>query len=315
MKLKTTFLLFLLLATISTFAQQKMVAVTIDDLPFVRIGSFTNRALIGRTIMMLDTLQKYNSPATGFVNLSKVYKEDKLDSTRFNLLRLWLTKGFDLGSHTFSHPDYNVVLYRDFIADIEKNEPLMNKILKEKNKSLVYFRHPFLHRGNNKAKADSLAEYLRKRNYVETPVTIDNAEWIFAAAYDSVLKTHNEEVIAEVGNEYIKYMEAKVRYYEGQSQKLFGSNIRQILLIHANSLNSDYMGKLLQMFVRNSYSFVTLETALKDDLYKTEDQYYRNGGISWLDRWAITQGKSKDFFKGEPVCPAEIMKLAKVDSE
>ena len=79
--------------------------------------------------------------------------------------------------------------------------------------------------------------------------------------------------------------------------------------------NADYMAALLQMFVRNGYSFVTLETALKDELYKTEDHFYKNGGISWLDRWAITQGKSREFFEGDPVCPGFIMKLAKVDSE
>jgi len=180
---------------------------------------------------------------------------------------------------------------------------------------MPYFRHPYLHRGNSKAKADSLAEYLLNRNYIEAPVTIDNAEWIFAAAYDSVLKTHDKNSINQVGEAYISYMESKVKYYEGQSDKLFGRNIRQILLIHANSLNSDYMDELLLMFVKNGYSFVNLGTALKDELYKTEDHFYKNGGISWLDRWAITQGKSRDFFQEEPVCPESIMKLAKVDSE
>jgi hypothetical protein len=230
-------------------------------------------------------------------------------------LTCWLNKGFDLGNHTFSHPDYNHVSYSDFVKDIEKNESTLNKILAENKKSMVYFRHPYLHRGNSKAKADSLAEYLRKRNFVEAPVTIDNAEWIFAAAYDSVLKTKNERQRMSVGNEYITYMESKVKYYERQSDKLFGRNIRQILLIHANSLNSDFMPDLLQMFVNQGYSFISLSQALEDKAYQTADHYYKNGGISWLDRWAITQGKSKDFFKGEPVCPESIMKLAKVDSE
>jgi peptidoglycan/xylan/chitin deacetylase (PgdA/CDA1 family) len=228
---------------------------------------------------------------------------------------LWLIKGFDLGNHTFSHPDYNHVTYSQFVNDIEKNEPLLKKLMKEHNSKLVYFRHPYLHRGNSKAKADSLSTYLANHNYIEAPVTIDNAEWIFAAAYDSVLKTSSEEQRISVGEEYINYMELKLKYYEGQSEKLFARNIRQILLIHANSLNSDYIDELLQMFSKHSYTFVSLETALQDELYKTEDLYYKNGGISWLDRWAITRGKTKDFYAGEPVCPEHIMKLAKVDSE
>jgi hypothetical protein len=180
---------------------------------------------------------------------------------------------------------------------------------------MTYFRHPYLHRGNNKAKADSLIEYLHHKNYIEAPVTIDNAEWIFAAAYDSVLKTRDTKIISLVGDTYIAYMESKLKYYEQQSARLFGRNINQVLLIHANSLNADYMGLLLQMFEKNGYSFVNLETALQDDCYKTADHFYKNGGISWLDRWAITQGKGRDFFAGEPVCPEFIMKLARVDSE
>lgn len=313
MNFKLLILLFIL--STSLFAQQKMVAITIDDLPFVRIGMFSDKELIQKTDKLLTALEKQNAPVTGFVNLSKVYKSGELDSVRFNLLRQWLGKGFDLGNHTFSHPDYNYVSYNYFVNDIEKNEPFFKALLVENHKSMLYFRHPYLHRGNNKAKADSLAEYLQKRNYIEAPVTIDNAEWIFAAAYDSVLKTHDKNSINRVGEAYISYMESKVKYYEGQSDKLFGRNIRQILLIHANSLNCDYMGELLLMFAKNGYSFINLETALKDELYKTEDHFYKNGGISWLDRWAITQGKSKDFFQGEPVCPESIMKLAKVDSE
>jgi peptidoglycan/xylan/chitin deacetylase (PgdA/CDA1 family) len=313
MNFKLLIILFILSTSLS--AQQKMVAITIDDLPFVRIGMFSDKELIQKTDKLLSAIAKQSTPATGFVNLSKVYKSGELDSARFNLLRQWLDKGFDLGNHTFSHPDYNYASYKYFTNDIEKNEPMLNSLLSEYHKSMPYFRHPYLHRGNSKSKADSLTKYLLNRNYVEAPVTIDNAEWIFAAAYDSVLKTHDRNNINRVGEAYISYMESKVRYYEGQSDKLFGRNIRQILLIHANSLNSDYMGKLLHMFVKNGYSFVNLQTAMKDELYKTEDHFYKNSGISWLDRWAITQGKSRDFFQNEPVCPESIMKLAKVDSE
>jgi len=313
--MKPILILFFFLLTTGIFAQQKMVAITIDDLPFVRMGSMNNAFLGLRTLNLLNALVKNHAPATGFVNMNKVYVDGNLDSVRYYLLKIWLLKGFDLGNHTFSHPDYNHVSYSDFVKDIAKNEPLLNQMMKENNKSMVYFRHPYLHRGNSKAKADSLADYLRSRNYIEAPVTIDNAEWIFAAAYDSVLKTNSDEQRIAVGKEYISYMELKLRYYERQSEKLFGRNIRQILLIHANSLNSDFMGELLGMIVKNGYTFVDLETALHDEAYKTADQYYKNGGISWLDRWAISQGKSKDFFQGEPACPANIMKLAKVDSE
>jgi peptidoglycan/xylan/chitin deacetylase (PgdA/CDA1 family) len=84
--MKSSLILLFIFLTTSLFAQQKMVAITVDDLPFVRIGSMTNRVLTGRTINLLKALENQHAPATGFVNLSKAYKDGELDSTRFNLL-------------------------------------------------------------------------------------------------------------------------------------------------------------------------------------------------------------------------------------
>jgi hypothetical protein len=74
---------------------------------------------------------------------------------------------------------------------------------------------------------------------------------------------------SQLGNDYVLYMEQKLRYYENMSLKLFGRNIPQILLMHANLLNADHLDRLAEMFKRNGYSFTSLETALKDDTYRT----------------------------------------------
>jgi hypothetical protein len=68
--------------------------------------------------------------------------------------------------------------------------------------------------------------------------------------------------------------------------------------------------------IRNAgYEFINLDEALKDEAYKSPDTFTGRGGISWMDRWALTQGKTKDFFAGEPRTPEYIMKYAEVDSE
>ena len=69
------------------------------------------------------------------------------------------------------------------------------------------------------------------------------------------------------------------------------------------------------MFLRNQYSFVSLEDILKDPAYQSEDTYYKSNGISWLHRWVITRGYKKDFFIGEPTTPDFIKKLARVEYE
>ena len=162
---------------------------------------------------------------------------------------------------------------------------------------------------------DSINSFLKQNGYTIAPVTIDNSEWIFSAAYDKAAEKDSLELMRKIGSEYLKYMNAKFEYYEGRCKELFGRNISQILLIHANRLNSDYFGKLCEMIRLRRYQFVTLDEALQDKAYETKETFVKNNGISWIDRWALTAGKKGEFFKDEPRTPAYIMKIAGVDSE
>lgn len=226
------------------------------------------------------------------------------------LLKRWVDHGFELGNHTYSHPDYNSVSFTNFSTDVIKGETLSKQILKEKGKSMKYFRHPFLHTGNTKARADSLNDFLAHRGYSIAPVTIDNEDYLFALAYKRAGDRHDSSLMKQIGNDYISYMENKLRFYENQSQKLFSRNISQVLLVHASALNSDYMEPLISMFKRNKYTFVSMDEALKDEAYKTDITVFGPWGISWIDRWALSQGKKGDFFKGDPETPEYIKKLA-----
>jgi hypothetical protein len=180
---------------------------------------------------------------------------------------------------------------------------------------LRYFRHPFLMTGRSLEVKNEIAKFLNGHGYIIAPVTIDNSEWIFSAAYDRAIHDCDTLVMKRIGQEYIEYMKLKFQYYEHQSDKLFGRQIDQILLIHANRLNSEYFNTLCAMIRDLQYHFISLDQALQDPAYISRDTFVGRGGISWLDRWAITEGKPKDFFNGEPRTPAYIMKLANVESE
>ena len=91
--------------------------------------------------------------------------------------------------------------------------------------------------------------------------------------------------------------------------KLFGREISQTLLIHANFINSDYLGQLIAMFKRRGYECVDLETALKDEAYRLPDKYIGPAGISWLHRWTLEKGKSYLEPK-EPTVPEFVTKIA-----
>ena len=70
-----------------------------------------------------------------------------------------------------------------------------------------------------------------------------------------------------------------------------GREIKQILLIHANSINSDYLDDIAKMLEKRNYKFITLQDALTDEAYKLPDTFVKRNGISWLHRWALAKGR------------------------
>jgi len=299
----------------TSFAQENQVCFTIDDLPIQRPGQYSADNQKEITSNLLESLVNYNIPAIGFVNEEKLYINGKLNPARQELLIQWLRSGMELGNHTYSHPDYNNLTFDAFSKEIIKGQEIIGMLGPQYGKPIRYFRYPYLHRGNKEAKVDSVAEFLRTFGLIEAPVTIDNSEWVFASAYDSALTTKDTALLHTIGSSYIRYMEDKVHYFESLSEKLFGRNIRQTLLIHANALNGEYLDELAEMFVRNKYSFIPLSKTLEDEAYLTQNHYFGTSGISWMDRWALTRGYKAEFFTGEPTTPEFIKKLAKVTYE
>jgi hypothetical protein len=92
-------------------------------------------------------------------------------------------------------------------------------------------------------------------------------------------------------------------YSEQLAKQTVGYEPKQILLLHANQLEGDHIGELLDLFRKRGYRFITLEDALSDQAYSLPDTYVGEEGTGWLDHWAITQGKPP---QGSPVFPQAV---------
>ena len=304
-------LFFYYLLLLSTTGQaQKQLAITIDDLPTVSKYYTTPEGRLHLTNKLLSHCTTFQVPAVGFVIGDFLRTNGQPDSNQVQLLTRWLDAGLELGNHTRAHKDYNLIQFEESKADVIGGELIVKDLLQKRGKPFRYFRHPYLRKGDTQAKKDSLETFLRKRGYQEAPVTIDNSDWLFSRAYDHALLLGDTKLAADVGRQYVGYMNDYVSYYETQADSLFGRAIPQILLIHANTINADYLDKLLAKLKLRGYSFISLSEALTDAAYRSTDHYYGKGGISWLHRWALTRGKKGLFFKGEPEVPVMIDELA-----
>jgi peptidoglycan/xylan/chitin deacetylase (PgdA/CDA1 family) len=292
----------------------RAICVSIDDLPANSLDPSDERFSY-ITSHLLDTFDKYKVPAIGFVNEGKLFPQGQRSVQRESLLKQWHDRGFELGNHTYSHIDINNVSLDDYEKEISRGEKITNQLVGESQQRVKYFRHPFLHCGNTEEKRLGLSALLQKLHYVEAPVTVDNSEWIFARAYELALQKKDSEMAKRIGDDYVAYMMQKVKYFELQSQALFSRNISHVLLIHANALNADRLGDLLQALRNYGYQFLSMGEALEDPAFATENRFVGNAGISWLHRWAITQGRPKDFFAGEPTTPKYILEYSGIGSE
>ena len=310
MKYLSGFVLFILL-NYQVYAQQHKVCITVDDLPVVNYGIQDIDYLRGITRDLITTFDNYQIPAIGFLNETKLYRSGKLDTARVDLLAMWLTNGYELGNHSYSHHNYHQVGYEIFTQDILKGEQVTRPIIEQSGRSLKYFRHPYLRVGLTKYAHDSLTQFLEQHKYVEAPVTIDNDDYLFAKAYHDTRLKGDTALMQKIGQDYVQYMEYKLLWFEDMSDSLFSRNISHILLIHANKINADYLDELAAMYQSHGYQFVTLAEALEDKAYQHPITRYGDWGISWLDRWALTQGKKGAFFAGDPPTPTYIKEILK----
>ncbi len=313
--MKISIFAIMLAIAFSAFGQtaKRTIAVTIDDLPVVS----TRRDLKNRqeiTRKLLAHVRKAKVPAIGFVNENKLYADEKRNEDSIDLLRMWLDAGLELGNHTYSHRSLNTIPLDEYKADLLKGETITKQLLSERKKQMRYFRHPFLQTGRTLEIKSEFDTFLKANGYTIAPITFDNADYIFSRAYDNAFDKKDTVSMKKVGEAYVPYMEAKLEYWERQSQKLFGREVSQTLLIHANFINSDYFDDLAAMMKRRGYTFVTLETALQDEAYKLPDTYIGPAGISWLHRWARERGRDL-ILPDEPKVPEFVLKLSGFESE
>jgi peptidoglycan/xylan/chitin deacetylase (PgdA/CDA1 family) len=278
-----------LLAAAQTPAQPA-VAITFDDLPYAAMPADDDAALQRITASLLHRLQADHVPVVGFVNEAKLDREGTLDPERVDLLRSWVRAGFELGNHTYSHPSLNRTPLDAFEADLLQGEAVTRPLMQGEGKTLRWFRHPFLHQGQTAEVRAAFQDFLAAHGYRVAPVTVNSAEWVFAAAYSRAQAQGDEDAARRIGGAYVPYMQAVFAQAEQLALDLFGHPIAHVLVLHANALNADYFDALAAMLRQRGYRFVSLDDALKDRAYASPLGSSGAEGESWLEGWARQAG-------------------------
>lgn len=303
------FILLFLVSSVTDAQVNRKICITVDDLPLVKYGVDTDGHEMEITTGILSAFGKHQAPGIGYVNARSLFPNGKLDSARIQLLQEWLDAGLELGNHTYAHKNYHRVGEEEFFEDILNGEKVVKELVEASGGKYQFFRHPYLRSGRDSLETASLKTFLAENGYQEALVTIDDEDYLFALAYARAYKAGDEELMVRIGDSYLEYMVKKLVYFEQASLELFGRNINHTLLIHANFLNASYLERLLDRYSKLGYAFISQGEAASDPAYDTPVTVYGDWGISWIHKWGMSKGVTKEFYKGDPPTPDFILEL------
>ncbi len=278
------------------------IALTFDDLPALTIEA--NQSYVDDLNRdLLRKLHENRVPAIGFVNESKI--DDLQHEHQVDNLKHWLDAGMLLGNHTFSHSSPNTLGAAAYAADIERGERIIRPLMKAHGKKLRWFRHPYLETGSPRAVRDWINRWLADHGYRVAPVTIDAEDWEFAEPYDDAIAKHDVARQKRIRETYLAYTAMRIKWSQESAKVLFGRDIAHIMLLHCTRLNADTLDALLKLLRAARLRPVTIDEAMRDRAYRTRDTYAEKDGVTWLERWAATLGKTLPS-EGDEDPPAEI---------
>lgn len=136
----------------------------------------------GNTPAIVDYLNSKGITAVMFavgVNVEKFYEE------AIYVLR----NGMIVGNHSYSHPAFSKLTFEEAVADIEKNEEVLNKLYKDAGVRRIYrpFRFPYGDKGGKIAQ--DLQKYLAEKGYNKLDDTKVPYEWWKKDGHDKFIDT------------------------------------------------------------------------------------------------------------------------------
>jgi peptidoglycan-N-acetylglucosamine deacetylase len=245
-------------------ADHPQMAITFDDLP--EHGPLppgeTREQVISKIVA---ALQLAGAPPTyGFVN-GQWLEQHPAD---FAALHAWRAAGNPLGNHTWSHMNLNQHTLEEFEADASRNEPLLEKWMKDAD--WHWFRFPFLAEGDTPEKRAGVRAFLAQRGYKIAGVTMSFADYLWNEPYARCRAKGDSNAVTLLESSYLAAADENISYYRSMAHALFGHDIPYVLLMHVGALDAEMLPQLLELYRSHGFEFITLDAAERDSFYEQD---------------------------------------------
>jgi peptidoglycan/xylan/chitin deacetylase (PgdA/CDA1 family) len=282
------FLLFALVAAGAAAAQSaapprgertgRSILITVDDLPLA-LGGLHPRPAERRRITraLLGTLARHRVPAVGFV----VWDYVRGPADR-RLLERWLAAGHELGNHTYSHPGYLQTPRDAFLDDAERGRAGLAAFLAPRGRRVRFFRFPYLLEGETPDKLDAMRAYLAESGQRNVPATIAFEDWKYEEPWVAARRRGDRAGLRDLGASYQAAFARQLARSEELSRRLFGRDVPQVLMLHANEVGAAQWPALLAYLQRQGYRFARADEVLADPGYAEPHRFIaKEGPILW----------------------------------
>jgi peptidoglycan-N-acetylglucosamine deacetylase len=240
-------------------APAREIAFTFDDLPsHSALPPNTTRLQIARDV--IAALKTAGAPPIyGFVNGYQLAQEPGAQG----VLEAWADAGFPLGNHGWAHQSLDKVDAAVFEHDIEKTETLLRPLMGRKD--WHWLRFPFLDEGYpDPAKRAEVRTWLAAHGYRIAAVTASFGDYAFNEPYARCVAKGDTAAIAELEADYLKAAELSIALSGAAEQTQFGRTPPDILLMHLGAFDARMLPRLLALYRRHGFTFVTLQRAARD---------------------------------------------------
>lgn len=244
------------------FGQQ--VALTFDDLPsHGPLPPGLTRVDVAKSI--IGTLREWKAPGVlGLVNAKQLQDEPR----DVEVLRLWVSAGFPLGNHTYSHMDLDTNSAEAFQEDIAADEAVLRTLMPAGD--WHWFRYPYLHEGDTAQKREAIAAYLTHHGYKVAAVTLSFGDYAWNAPYARCAAKNDSHSIEELKASYVKAATESIRVGQEMARLVYGRDIKHVMLLHIGAFETIMLPRLMELLKEKGFTLISLDDAESDAAYKSE---------------------------------------------
>ncbi len=254
-------LAWLVSAGATATAAEATVALTFDDLPVHGpLPPGLTRADVARSIV--GALQTAGSPPVyGFVNAKGL--EEGADAAE--VLKIWRAAGYPLGNHAFSHMDLHGHTVSAFEQDVLADEPTLRAAMGDAD--WHWFRYPFLHEGEDRAKQQAVVAFLHDHGYRVAQVTLSFDDYAYNEPYARCAAKKDTAGLAWLEKSYMDRAARSLTAGQSMAQQLYGRDIPHVLLMHIGAFNTVMLPRLLALLHDRGFALAALDAVERDPAY------------------------------------------------